>query len=303
MNSKNNKSIIYAVLAAALYAISSPVSKILLDEIPTTMLAALLYLGSGIGMSLIGLYQNKAGKIRNEMKLTRKELPFTAGMIVLDIAAPIFLMLGLSLTAPANVSLLNNFEIVATSLIAFFIFKEHISKKVWVGIVLITIASMILSFEDLSSFSFSFGSLFVLMACICWGFENNCTRRLSDKDPLQIVIIKGYGSGFGSLFISLILNEISFNVLYIFESLVLGFIAYGLSIYFYVYAQRDLGAAKTCAYYAISPFIGVATSLILFLEFPKVTFIVALVIMMIGTYVTSSTGSKRKTSVKNVPIV
>lgn len=302
MKSKNNKSIIYAVLAAALYAISSPFSKLLLDEIPTTMLAALLYLGSGIGMSFIGLYRYKIGTIHNELKLTRKELPFTACMIVLDIAAPIFLMLGLSLTAPANVSLLNNFEIVATSLIAFFIFKEHISKKVWAGIALITIASMILSFEDLSSLSFSFGSLFVLIACICWGFENNCTRRLSDKDPLQIVIIKGYGSGLGSLILSLLLDEISFNVLYIFASLILGFVAYGLSIYFYVYAQRDLGAAKTCAYYAISPFIGVAISLLLFLELPKVTFIVALVIMMIGTYVTSSTGSKKKTTVKNASI-
>lgn len=294
MKLKYNKSIIWAVLAAALYAISSPVSKILLKEIPATMMAALLYLGAGIGMSLIALYQHKTGKSHNEMRLTKKELPFTASMIVLDIAAPIFLMIGLSLSAPANVSLLNNFEIVATSLIAFFIFKEHISKRVWTGIVLITIASMILSFEDISSFSFSFGSLFVLLACICWGFENNCTRMLSLKDPLQIVIIKGFGSGFGSLIISLFLKDTTTNVLLIFATLALGFVAYGLSIYFYVYAQRELGAAKTSAYYAISPFIGVAISFMIFLELPTITFIISLVIMIMGTYVVSTNGKKRK---------
>lgn len=292
LKTKLNISILWAILAAALYAISSPISKILLEEIPPTLMASLLYLGAGIGMSIIGLFRYKTGKLKNEMKLTKKEVPYTIGMVILDIAAPIFLMLGLTSTTPANVSLLNNFEIVATSLIAFFIFKEAISKRLWIGISLITIASIILSVEDLSSFSFSFGSLFVLLACICWGFENNCTRMLSVKDPLQVVIIKGFGSGLGSLVISLILNETSTNVLYIIGTLLLGFVAYGLSIYFYVYAQRDLGAAKTSAYYAFSPFIGVTLSLIIFLELPSISFILALLIMILGTYAASTVSIK-----------
>jgi drug/metabolite transporter (DMT)-like permease len=283
-----NVSIVWAILAAALYAISSPFSKILLKEIPATMMAALLYLGAGLGMSVIGLYRNKAGNYVNELKLTKKELPYTVGMIILDIVAPIFLMLGLNLTTPANVSLLNNFEIVATSLIAFFIFKEAINKRIWIGIILITIASIILSVEDFSSFSFSLGSFFVLLACISWGVENNCTRMLSTKDPLQIVIIKGFVSGFGSLIISLVLKETTTNILYILATLLLGFVSYGLSIYFYVYAQRNLGAAKTSTYYAISPFIGVALSLIIFLKIPTVSFIIALFIMILGTYVVST---------------
>lgn len=227
------------------------------------------------------------------MRLTKKEMPFTVAMVVLDIAAPIFLMIGLSMTTAENVSLLNNFEIVVTSLIALFIFNEAIYKRLWVGIGLITVASIILSVNDISNISLSFGSIFVLLAAICWGFENNCTRMLSVKDPLQIVIIKGFGSGLGSLLISLILKETSKNTLYIIATLILGFISYGLSIYFYVYAQRELGAAKTSAYYAISPFIGVIISFFIFHEMPVKSFFIALFAMIIGTYL-ASTDSKKK---------
>jgi drug/metabolite transporter (DMT)-like permease len=288
LKSKHSIAILWAILAAALYAISSPVSKILLNKVTPTMMAGLLYLGAGIGMSVIALFRYKTGTLKKEMRLTKKELPFTVGMVVLDILAPIFLMLGLTMTTPENVSLLNNFEIVATSLIALFIFKEAISKRLWLAIGLITISSIILSFENVNSLSFSFGSIFVLLASICWGLENNCTRMLSAKDPLQVVIIKGFCSGFGSLIISFIINETSTNIGYIIATLLLGFVAYGLSIYFYVYAQRDLGAAKTSAYYAIAPFIGVALSFIIFLQIPTIAFIIALLIMIKGTYFAST---------------
>jgi len=171
MKFKEQKAIFFAILAAALYAISSPVSKLLLKEIPPTLMAAFLYLGAGLGLFIVGFIKKKKLKEQTEARLTKKELPFIIGMVVLDIAAPIFLMLGLTMTTPANVSLLNNFEIVATTLIALFIFKETISKRLWIAIFFITLSSMILSFEDLSSFSFSFGSIFVLMACICWGLS------------------------------------------------------------------------------------------------------------------------------------
>jgi len=285
---KRTSAIFYAVLAAALYAISSPVSKLLLVEVPPTMMAALLYLGAGIGMSLIAFYRYKRGKLKEEMRLTRKELPYTLGMIILDILAPIFLMVGLTMTTPATVSLLNNFEIVATSLIALFIFKEFITKRLWIAIGLITVSSILLSVEDFSNLSFSFGSLLVLLASISWGFENNLTRKLSVKDPLQVVILKGFGSGLGSLLISLALKETTTNILYIALTLLLGFVAYGMSIYLYVYAQRHLGAAKTSAYYAVAPFIGAALSLLIFLEIPSLTFIIALLIMIIGTYFAST---------------
>ncbi len=289
---KNNTAILWAVLAAVLYATSSPISKILLGEIPPTMMASLLYLGAGIGMSIIGLIRYKSGNFKEEMRITKKEMSFTLAMVVLDILAPIFLMIGLTMTTPANVSLLNNFEIVATSLIALFIFKESINNRLWIAISLITVASIILSVEDISSFSFSFGSIFVLLASICWGFENNCTRMLSVKDPLQVVVIKGFGSGLGSLLISLVLKETSTNVVYIIATLLLGFVAYGLSIFLYVYAQRYLGAAKTSAYYAIAPFIGAGLSFIIFLQTPTISFVIGLLIMIVGTYFASTEGKK-----------
>ena len=212
------------------------------------------------------------------------DLLHTLGMVVLDIAAPIFLMIGLKRTTAANASLLNNFEIVATSLIALFIFKEKIGKRLWIAIGLITLSSILLSVEDASSFQFSFGSLFVLAACVCWGLENNCTRNLSHSDPLEIVVIKGFGSGIGSVIIGLVVGEALPLWSDILKILLLGFVAYGLSIYFYVYAQRDLGAAKTSAYYAVAPFIGVALSFLIFREIPGPLFFIALVIMIAGTW-------------------
>ena len=284
--SKNRKAIFFAILAAALYAISSPVSKILLNEIPATMMAALLYLGAGIGMVIVRIIQKQTGYIQKEQPLTRNEMPYTIGMVLLDITAPILLMIGLKMTTSANVSLLNNFEIVATSIIALFVFKEAISKRLWLAIALVTLASIILSVDDMSSFKFSSGSFLVLLACVCWGFENNCTRKMSAKDPLQIVVIKGFGSGAGSLAISFFIGETTTDILFISMALLLGFVAYGLSVFFYVYAQRELGAAKTSTYYAFSPFIGVMLSLMIFREQPSVTFTIALLIMAIGTYFT-----------------
>lgn len=282
--SERRASIVWALLAAALYATSSPVSKALLDDVSPTMMAALLYLGAGLGMLLLGLVRRRAGLGESERRLTRSDLPYTVGMIALDIAAPICLMAGLASTTSANASLLNNFEIVATSLIALLVFGEAISRRLWLAIGLITLSSLILSFEDASSLSFSSGSLLVLAACVCWGFENNCTRMMSQSDPLEIVVLKGFGSGLGSLAIAFAAGESIPAPPYVLGALLLGFLAYGLSIFFYVYAQRQLGAAKTSAYYAIAPFIGAGLSLVLFRTWPEPAFWVALAIMAAGAY-------------------
>ncbi|MBP1570292.1 MAG: DMT family transporter [Oscillospiraceae bacterium] len=288
METKQKKAIFFALLAAVLYAINSPVSKLLLNNVPAKMMAAFLYLGAGLGLFIMGIVQKMTGMKSEEQPLTKKELPYTVAMVVLDIAAPIFLMFGLLHTTAANASLLNNFEIVATSVIALVIFKEAISKRLWLAIGLVTLSSMILSFEDVSSLDFSFGSIFVLLACICWGLENNCTRNLSSKNPLEIVVIKGFGSGFGAMAIAFATGESLPSFVYILMALLLGFVAYGLSIYFYIYAQRDLGAAKTSTYYAVAPFVGAGLSLLIFRQLPSVTFIVALVIMAVGTYFAST---------------
>ncbi len=284
----NSKPIGFALLAALLYGLSSPFSKLLLQKLPPTLMAALLYLGAGLGMSLVQLVSWTAHKEDLEAKLTQKETPIVIAMILLDIVAPILLMFGLSLTTASNASLLNNFEIVATSLIALLLFKENIGRRMWLAIFLITLSSLLLSFSDLSVFSFSIGSIFVVLACIAWGLENNCTRLLSIKDPLQIIILKGFGSGIGALIISLLFKETSNNLLYIGLALLLGCFAYGFSIYFYIKAQRFLGAARTSAFYAVAPFIGVIVSWVILHEAITSQFMGALVIMLIGAYLAAS---------------
>lgn len=286
--SQNIRSIVWALLAAALYAISTPVSKLLLQDVAPTMMAGLLYLGAGIGMFGLGMVRRGVKAIPHENHLTRRDLPYTVGMVLLDIAAPICLMVGLTRTTSANASLLNNFEIVATALIALMVFREKISRRLWLAIGLITLSSMILSFEDAASLDFSFGSLFVLAACVCWGFENNCTRMMSASDPLEIVVIKGFGSGLGSLVLALAVGEPLPPLQVLPVVLVLGFVAYGLSIFFYVYAQRRLGAAKTSAYYAVAPFIGVLLSRLILQEAFTQVFLIALAIMMAGAYFAST---------------
>ncbi|MBR3392085.1 MAG: DMT family transporter [Firmicutes bacterium] len=276
------KAIIYAFLAAVFYAINVPASKIMLQEVGPTTMAALLYLGAGIGIGILSLI-NKKDRDSSE-RLSKTDLPFVIGMIVLDIAAPIFLMLGISYGSSANASLLGNFEIVATTVIALIIFKEAVSERLWAAIALITLSSILLSFEGTESFRFSYGSLFVIVATVCWGFENNCTRNISSKSTYEIVVLKGVFSGLGALVIALLKRELMPGVGDIAAALLLGFMSYGLSIFLYIRAQRVLGAAKTSAYYAVAPFVGVFLSFVLLRERLSLMYLAALIVMIGGSF-------------------
>ena len=273
------RSILYALLAAAFFAVNVPASKLLLDHIGSTSMASLLYLGAGIGIAAASLFSRK----EKAEKLDRRDLPYVIGMIVLDIAAPILLMLGIRHGSASNASLLGNFEIVATTLIALLVFHETVSGRLWGAIALITLSSILLSFEGADSFRFSRGSLFVLLATVCWGFENNCTRSIATKDTYEIVTIKGIFSGLGALIIAVITRERMPEVRYILLALLLGFVSYGLSIFLYVRAQKALGAAKTSAYYAVAPFIGAALSFVFLHEKLTWMYLIALAVMAAGT--------------------
>jgi drug/metabolite transporter (DMT)-like permease len=278
-----NKAALYAVLAAICYGAGTPLSKPLLAVLSPYVMASLLYLGAGIGMLALRAARRKSARQR-EARLVRRELPYTAAMIALDVAAPVLLMLGLQRSNPATVSLLNNFEIVTTTMIAFMICKEAIGRRALFAIGLITIASVLLSVRDFGALSFSAGSIFVLLACLCWGIENNCTRKLSLRDPLQIVSVKGIGSGAGAMLVAALAGEFIFDAVCFLLALALGFVSYGLSICLYIQAQRELGAARTSAYYAYAPFIGVALSFVLFRESLPLTFWIALTVMLAGTW-------------------
>ena len=244
-------------------------------------MAGFLYLGAGTGMLITNAFRkDEAASVK---AFSHSDIPYLIGMVVLDVIAPIMLMLALTSSPAANISLINNFEIVATSVIALIIFREKISGKLWTGIILITVASIMLSFEGTESLVFTKYSVFALIACVAWGFENNCTRKLSSGDPIKIVVIKGLGSGIGAIIVAVCAGEqisLSVNILY---ALLLGFVAYGLSVFFYIKAQKELGAAKTSAYYAVSPFIGALLSLIICGNLPNIFFLISCLIMGIGT--------------------
>ena len=274
------KAVVFAVLAAVFYAISSPVSKVLLEDVSPYLMAALLYLGAGFGMAVVR--SASPSKRAEERRLTRGDAPFILGMVVLDIAAPILLMYGLLNSPASSVSLLNNFEIVATTLIALLVFGERVTATTWAAILLITASTAILSAAGSGELSFSHGSLAVILACVCWGLENNCTRRLSDSGALRIVVIKGVFSGLGALAIAAFMGMGSPTAAEVLGALLLGFVSYGMSLFFYITAQASLGAAKVSAYYAMAPFIGAFVSLALLGESLTGTFAAALVLMAAG---------------------
>jgi len=259
-----------------------PLSKWLLQSVGPAFMASFLYFGAGIGIGLVYLL-GKSRRGNTEESLSRRDLPYVIGMVLLDIAAPILLMAGLVSAASANASLLNNFEIVATSLIALLVFKEVISPRLWLAILLITISSALLSFTDMSSLTFSLGSLLVLAETACWGFGKNFTRQISSKSTFQIVTIKGLFSGLGSLIVALASGERLPRLTHVAYALALGFVAYGLSIFLYVRAQKELGAVKTSAYYAVAPFVGAILSFVILRESITENYIVALIVMLAGS--------------------
>lgn len=266
-----------ALLAAVLYAVNLPFSKLLLGQVGSLTLAGLLYLGAGAGMALLSLFHRD-----DAPRLGREDLAPTLGMILLDIAAPILLMLGLRGGEAASASLLGNFEIVATALFALLLFRERVSRTLWAALGCITLSCGILSFQGAESLRFSAASLLVLGAACCWGLENNCSRRLSSKSAREIVILKGFFSGGGSLCLARLAGESLPPLGVALRAMGLGFVSYGLSIFFYVRAQRELGAARTSAYYSVNPFVGSLLALLLLREGLGPGYFAALPVMLLG---------------------
>ena len=271
-----------ALLASVLFASSVPFSKLLLHEIEPVMLAALLYLGSGTGLLLIKKIARQTA-FKGEADLGKSDIPWLMGAILFGgLAAPVVLMFGLKATPAATASLLLNFEGVATSLIAVIMFKEAIDKRIWIAITAITLATVILTWDLRSALGFSIGALGVIAACIFWGLDNNLTRHISSKDPVTITILKGLVAGSFSLCIAVALKNHLPGMSHIFLAALLGFVAYGLSIVLFISSMRNLGAARTCAYFGTSPFIGAILSFVVFRELPDILFIIAAPIMIFG---------------------
>ncbi len=273
---------LYVLIAAVLFGINAPLSKLLLKEINPLILAGLLYIGSGLGFLIYQLIQHK-GHLSNEAPLTKADIPWLAGAILSGgVTAPIILLIGLTHIPAATASLLLNFEGVSTTVLALIIFKEFIGKRIWIAIALITTGSVILSSDFSNKYFFSVGSFAILLACLLWGLDNNLTRNISAKNPIIISMFKCLIGGT----ISIILGFISGGKLPSFSysslSMLLGFISYGLSIMFFILALRELGAARTSAGFSIAPFIGTGLSLIIFHQVVAPSFLIVLILMVGG---------------------
>lgn len=284
-----NKPVVYPIicglLAAVLFGASAPFSKLLVDRVEPITLSALLYLGSAAGLVIFRVFFRARSTQANcaEARLSRADLPFLAGAILAGgVAAPVLLMSGLKYTPASTASLMLNFEVVATTLIAALVFKEHIGRHALGAIGLIIVASTLLSFNPQGQWAVSLGALGVLGATVCWGIDNNLTRKISAKDPITIGIIKGLVAGAISLSLSLALGYPLPGGMIWLWALVIGSLGYGLSIVLFILALRGLGAARTGAFFGIAPFAGVIVAFIIFSESLSTFFLIALPIMIAG---------------------
>ncbi|MFT8316026.1 MAG: EamA family transporter [Clostridium sp.] len=285
MNKSKYYPVIMALLSAILFGASAPITKILLGKIEPVPLASLLYLGSGVGLMIFQfvIFIIKKQKI-NEASLKKKDFKWLLGAVVIGgIIAPIIQMISLNITPASTASLLLNFEGVATAILAIVFFKENVSKQVIGGVILITLASIILSWDFTNQWGFSLGSLGIIFACFCWGIDNNFTRNISSKNPFSIVTIKGIGAGTFSFILAIVLKSPIPQFKIIVLAMIIGFFCYGLSIVLFVYAMRSLGSTRTSALYGTAPFIGTILSFILLKDIPNIMFIIASPVMIFGT--------------------
>jgi drug/metabolite transporter (DMT)-like permease len=277
--------ILQALTAAFLFGASAPLSKLLLGQVEPVMLAGLLYLGSAMGLLAVKFSQRFSQRFTGrEAQIRRADWAWLAGGILAGgVAAPIILLFSLKITPASTASLLLNFEGVATTLIAALLFREATGRRAWGAVALITLSSALLSVNPLAGWGFSPGALGILAACAFWGIDNNLTRHISARDPLQIVTIKGWGAGLFSVVLALSLGNKFPAPGIILGALLLGSLSYGISIVLFIHALRGLGAARTSALFGTAPLAGILLSMVVFRELPGWIFLVALLLMAFGT--------------------
>jgi drug/metabolite transporter (DMT)-like permease len=277
--------ITYAFLAAGLFGASTPFAKLLLGQTSPVLLAALLYLGSGIGLSFWLLISWRTKKKSTEASLKSVDIPWLAGAIFTGgIVAPIMLLLGLNLTPASTASLLLNLEGVLTAVLAWFVFKENFDRRIAFGMLFIVAGGIILSWEGKPEIGLPQGAFLIAGACLMWAIDNNLTRKVSAVNPLQIAALKGICAGIVNLIIALIIGVEFPDGFSIVSAGLVGLIGYGISLSFFVLALRHLGTARTGAYFSLAPFVGAIVSIIVLRDSLSVAFISAAVLMIIGVY-------------------
>jgi drug/metabolite transporter (DMT)-like permease len=275
-----------ALGSAALFGASTPFAKLLLgDGLNPWLLAGSLYLGSGIGLTVarIVLPGRFAGR-QNEASLRRIDLPWLGLVILIGGAfGPILLIIGLSTTPASSAALLLNVEGLATMAIAWVVFRENVDRRLLLGAVAILAGAIALSWRGGPN-GLGLGSLAILGACLAWGIDNNLTRKLSLADPMQIAIAKGLVAGAVNVVLALATGATFPAWTSTLAAGLIGFVGYGVSLVLFVLALRNLGSARTGAYFSTAPFIGALIAVGMFRDPITVQLTAAGILMAVGVY-------------------
>ena len=275
-----------AIAAALLFGASTPLAKLLLGEgLSPQLLAGLFYLGSGVGLSALLLLRRLMGSgVGAEAALHRSDVPQLSVAVLLGGAvAPVLLMAGLARTTAASASLLLNLEGLVTMAIAWLVLRENVDRRLLAGAFAILAGAVLLSWSG-GSIRPDSGALLVAGACAAWGVDNNVTRSLARVDPMQIAAVKGLVAGSANLALALFMHATVPAAPAIAAAAVTGFLSYGVSLVLFVLGLRNLGTARTAAYFSTAPFIGAALAVALFAEPVTGRLIAAGVLMGVGLY-------------------
>lgn len=278
---KMDKNVVYALGAAALFGASTPFAKLLTGDMPPVLLAGLLYLGSGLGLTLARLVRDGGFKPSG---LRKHEWPWLLGAIFFGgMVGPVALMFGLVFTPGSTASLLLNLEAVLTAVIAWWVFRENADRRIVFGMLAIVTGGVALGWQTDSSGGSGFlGPVLVSLACLCWAIDNNLTRKVSASDALFIAGLKGVMAGTVNTALALGLGATLPALASFTATLVVGLLGYGISLVLFVLALRGLGTARTGAYFSTAPFIGAVVALFVFSESTSLAFWMAAALMGLG---------------------
>ncbi|MDD5471830.1 MAG: EamA family transporter [Sideroxydans sp.] len=268
-----------ALSAALLFGIATPLAKFLLESTSPWMLAGLLYLGSGSGLFIY----RQVIKAPSVALLPEDRFWFAGAILSGGVIAPVLLMLGLSGMSAADVSLMLNAEGVFTTLLAWFVFKENFDRRIALGMAAIVAGALVLSWPEEVRLAGVWPSLAVLAACLAWGIDNNLTRKVSLADASWIASVKGLVSGTVNLCLAVVLGSEIPALPSVGGALLLGLFSYGISLVLFVIGLRQLGTARTGAYYSVAPFFGALLALLMGSPFTT-QLIVAGLLMALGVW-------------------
>ena len=275
----------FAVMSAVLFGASTPFAKLLLGQgVSPWLLAGLLYLGSGLGLTAIYIARSSFGISSAEAPLRRADMGWlTAVILIGGVVGPLFLMFGLALTTASSAALLLNLEGLATMAIAWIGFRENVDRRVLIGAMAILAGAVVLAWSG-GPVPIGWGALLIAGACLGWGIDNNLTRKLANADPLQIAAAKGVVAGTTNLILAFAGGAMLPSLSYVAGAALVGLLGYGVSLVLFVLALRHLGSARTGAYFSTAPFIGAALAIAMFGEPITWRLVSAALLMGIGLW-------------------